>query len=96
MPAKRLVAFYIKLLVAEEQDLMREKRPVELLDLPVAERPPEIEAADLGADTGRERPHGDRDVAHCSLLFAAGKFVGLGNATTCRRCTPACSGVLML
>ena len=50
-----LVRFEIDLLVAEEDDAVRDNGVVHLLHLPIGKRPRQIDIADLGADMRRTK-----------------------------------------
>ncbi|HEX9523726.1 MAG TPA: hypothetical protein VF949_12175 [Reyranella sp.] len=63
--ARRLLAR--DLLVAKQQDALREEGAVDLVELGVAERLGEIDARDLGADYMGKRSHGKR---HPEILAA--------------------------
>src|SRR5260370_39841028 len=63
--ARRLLAR--DLLVAKQQDALREEGAVDLVELGVAERLGEIDARDLGADCMGKRAHGKR---HPEILAA--------------------------
>ena len=65
----------IDLLLAKEDDTMRDNGVVHLLHLPIAERPRQIDIADLGPDMRRRRGYRNRVVAHRFSLRA-----GLGSA----------------
>src|SRR5260221_12173522 len=70
-----LVAFHVGRLIAKEQDLMLRQRLVQLLDLAVAERLGERQAADLGADARRDRRDVDGFGAHGVTSRVRGKYM---------------------
>src|SRR5215471_7120463 len=70
MAPERLLGFVGELLIAKEQDQMIHQRGVELFDLTIAERPRQIDFADLGANVRGDRRYLDRLIVHSRSLHA--------------------------
>ena len=66
---KAFVRIEVDLLIAEEEDAMRDDGFVHFLHLPIAERPGEIDIADLGPDMRRRGGDGDGVVAHAAAFI---------------------------
>ena len=65
---ERLVLLHSHVLITEEDDLVFHEGIVNLREGLVAQRPRQIDAADLGADAGRQRIDLDRLVGHLAFL----------------------------
>jgi hypothetical protein len=63
--AKRLLVFDRQVLVAEEDDLVSDERVVNPLERVRVQWPVEVNAANLGADRGRQRMDGDPGHGAC-------------------------------
>jgi hypothetical protein len=90
LPAEIEVLVLRHVLVAEEDDEVLGQRPVDLVHLPVGDRPAERDAADLGADQGRQAVHPDRLIglagpgAHLDAGTVEGAEGGHGAFLLCR------------
>ena len=65
-----LVRIEIYLLVAEEDDAVSDDGVMYFLNLPISQRPGEIDIADLGADMRRTGRDGNGVVTHGAILFS--------------------------